>query len=74
VATHTGSLPEVLGDGADLVDVGDADALAQALHRVLTDDAHAADLVRRGEANVGRHSWPEAADQFAALLAEVRSA
>jgi glycosyltransferase involved in cell wall biosynthesis len=63
----------VLGDGADLVDVGDADALAAALHRVLTDDAHAADLVRRGRATVGRHSWSDAADQLAGLFAEIRS-
>jgi glycosyltransferase involved in cell wall biosynthesis len=74
VATRTGSLPEVLGDGADLVDVGDPDALAAGLSRVLTDDAHAADLVRRGHANVERHSWATAADQFADLFTELRSA
>ena len=35
VATRAGSLPEVLGDAAVLVEVGDADALAGALDRVL---------------------------------------
>jgi glycosyltransferase involved in cell wall biosynthesis len=71
VATRTGSLPEVCGDGADLVAVGDADALAEALGRVLTDDAHRAALVARGRQMTARYSWPEAAKQFAALLADV---
>jgi glycosyltransferase involved in cell wall biosynthesis len=73
VATHTGSLPEVIGDGADLVEVGDPDALAAALGKVLADDAHAADLVRRGHEVVGRYSWTTAADEFATLLSDVRS-
>jgi glycosyltransferase involved in cell wall biosynthesis len=71
VATRTGSLPEVCGDGADLVPVGDADALAAALARVLADDAHRAELTRRGRAVAGRHTWPTAAEQFSALLHEV---
>ena len=39
VATRAGSLPEVLGDGAVLVDVGDDDGLVDALDRVLDDPA-----------------------------------
>ena len=39
VATRAGSLPEVLGDGAVLVDVGDDDGLVEALDRVLDDPA-----------------------------------
>src|SRR6202044_1261327 len=35
VATRAGSLPEVLGDGAFMVDVGDHDGLAEALEQVL---------------------------------------
>jgi glycosyltransferase involved in cell wall biosynthesis len=68
VATRTGSLPEVCGDGADLVPVRDPDALAAALTRVLTDDAHRAELTRRGRAVAGRHTWPAAAEQFSGLL------
>ncbi len=36
VATRAGSLPEVLGDGACMVDVGDHDGLVEALDDVLT--------------------------------------
>ncbi len=39
VATRAGSLPEVLGDGATLVDPGDHEALADALDACLGDDA-----------------------------------
>ena len=74
VATRTGSLPEVCGDGADLVPVGDVEALAKALNRVLGDEAHRADLVRRGEATAARYTWDTASDGFAALLKAVAAA
>jgi len=47
VTTAAGSLPEVAGPGADLVPVGDAEALAVSLARVLTDDEHRRDLQGR---------------------------
>jgi glycosyltransferase involved in cell wall biosynthesis len=71
VATRAGSIPEVCGDGADLVDVGDPDALAEALARALSDDAHRAALIARGHATVGRYRWEDAGDAFAALLHRV---
>jgi glycosyltransferase involved in cell wall biosynthesis len=71
VATRAGSIPEVCGDGADLVDVGDADALGAALVRVLGDDAHRAALVERGHATVARYRWEDAGEAFAALLHRV---
>jgi glycosyltransferase involved in cell wall biosynthesis len=50
VATDHPSLRAMLGDGerGDLVECGDAAALRSALHRVLTDDAHAASLGAAG--------------------------
>jgi glycosyltransferase involved in cell wall biosynthesis len=57
-----GSIPEVLGDAADLVAPGDPEALAAALTRVLTDDDHRAELVRRGRERVGRFSWDACAE------------
>jgi glycosyltransferase involved in cell wall biosynthesis len=71
VATRTGSLPEVLGDGADLVPVGDPDALAKALSRALTDEGHRADLVHRGFVNAARYTWESASEGFAHLLRAV---
>ena len=50
VATRAGGMPELFGDAADLVPVGDAAALADAVVRVLTDPAHAAELAEAGRA------------------------
>ncbi|HET6952420.1 MAG TPA: glycosyltransferase family 1 protein [Acidimicrobiales bacterium] len=73
VATAAGSLPEVCGDGADLVPPGDSDALAAALLRVLTDDEHRAALVARGAAVAARYDWDATAEQFASLLDRIVS-
>ncbi len=75
VCTNAGSLPEVLGDAAHYVDAGlfDADraagiaALADALLRVLTDDARRAELVELGRARAARCSW----DRTAAAIADL---
>ncbi len=47
VATRAGGLPDVVGDGAALVAPGDPGALAEAIGRVLADDAWAATLAAR---------------------------
>lgn len=67
VATRVGALPEVLGDAADLVPPSDVDALAQALVRVLTDEAHRAAMVVRGHRRADRYSWEAHADGLVAL-------
>ena len=72
VATRTGGLPELLDDGADLVPVGDAGALADAVARVLTDAAHAARLVEAGRRQAA--TWPDEAGtgrQLVALYGEL---
>lgn len=71
VATRAGSLPEVCRDGADLVAVGDVEALAGALHRVTTDEAHRAGLVARGRQVAAGYDWDEAADRLTELLHRV---
>jgi glycosyltransferase involved in cell wall biosynthesis len=71
VATRAGALPEVCGDGADLVPVGDVDALAAALTRVLDDADHRAALVGRGRRVAAGYDWSTTAERFAALLHQV---
>jgi glycosyltransferase involved in cell wall biosynthesis len=71
VTTRAGSLPEVCDDGAELVEVGDADGLAAALHRALGDAAHRAALVERGRRVAARYDWDATADGLAALLARI---
>ena len=62
VTSNTSSLPEVAGDAAVSVSPGDGDALCEALRRVITDDAWAAELRRRGLARAGLFSWDRTAD------------
>jgi glycosyltransferase involved in cell wall biosynthesis len=71
VATRAGSLPEVCGDGADLVPPRDPEALATALGRVLADPAHRAALVERGHRVAATYDWDVTAARFAELLALV---
>jgi glycosyltransferase involved in cell wall biosynthesis len=57
VASRAGSLPEVLGDGALMVDPGDHGGLVEALDACLADDALRAGLVAAGAARSARFSW-----------------
>jgi glycosyltransferase involved in cell wall biosynthesis len=71
VATAVGAIPEVLGDAADLVPLGDEDALAEALLRALGDPAHRAELVRRGHERAARYSWDACAEGLVALYRQI---
>lgn len=62
VATRAGALPEVLGDAAEMVPVGDIEALADGLERVITDDALVAGLVERGRRRAARYDWTTCVD------------
>ena len=53
VASRAGALPEILGDAATLVDVGDHDALARSLADVLDHPEVAATLIERGRRSRG---------------------
>jgi glycosyltransferase involved in cell wall biosynthesis len=67
VTTRSGALPEVLGDAAYFVEVGDSDALAEALERLVDDDGLRQDLVRRGLQRAALYRWEACADGLAAL-------
>jgi glycosyltransferase involved in cell wall biosynthesis len=70
VSTRAGGLPELLGDGASLVPVGDAGALVDAVVRVLGDPAHAAELAEAGRAQAA--SWPDEAAAGRRIMAVYR--
>ena len=67
IATRAGSLPEVLGDGALLVDVGDHDGLVEALASCLGDGAERRRLIAAGAAWSARYSWERCGDELEAL-------
>jgi glycosyltransferase involved in cell wall biosynthesis len=61
VATRVGGIPDVVADGVNglLVDAGDREALALAIHRLLIDRALAARLGREARDTVARRHAPE---------------
>jgi glycosyltransferase involved in cell wall biosynthesis len=59
VATRAGGMPDLFGAGASLVPVGDAAALSEAVVRVLTDPAYAAELAEAGRKQAA--GWPDEA-------------
>lgn len=67
VATTAGALPEVLGDGALLVEPGDADALAEAIERAVTDEAVRNGLIERGRRQAATFDWADCAAGLASL-------
>jgi len=61
VASNRGSLPEVAGDAAVLIDPTDVRALAAAIERALTDTAWATDRAQAGLARAQTFTWAESA-------------
>ena len=57
VATAAGAVPEVVGDAAEMVEPGDADALAGAITAVVDDPGRAAALAEAGRRQADRFSW-----------------
>jgi glycosyltransferase involved in cell wall biosynthesis len=74
VATRAGSLPEVLGDAALLVEVGDHDGLVEALTTCLGDEAECRRLIAAGTAWSARYSWERCGDELEALYREAAAA
>jgi len=73
VASTGGSLPEVLGGAAVLTDPTDVHALAEALGRVLFDNALQKDLVAKGLERAAMYSWRITADETFQVYREVLS-
>lgn len=61
VTSNSTSLPEVVGDAALVVDPTNVDDVAEAIHRVLSDQELAEDLRRRGLERAKLFSWEDTA-------------
>lgn len=75
VATRAGGMPDLFGDAAVFVPVGDAAALADAVVAVLADPARAAELATAGPRQAAR--WPDqqaAGRQLVAVYRELLGA
>jgi len=71
VSSGTSSLPEVLGDAAAYVDdPRDAEAMADAIVRVIDDGMLRATLAERGRRRAATYTWESAAERTWRVLAE----
>ncbi|HUT61565.1 MAG TPA: glycosyltransferase family 1 protein [Phycisphaerae bacterium] len=73
VCSNAASLPEVVGDAAITVDPYDVEALADAMHRVLSDPDLAHDLRRRGLERAAGFTWEQTARKTVEVYREVLS-
>ena len=71
VTSNVSSLPEVVGDAALLIDPMDAGAIADAVARVLGDDALRTSLVCRGRERVKAFSWQRSVARVREVYAEL---
>ena len=71
VCANTASLPEVVGDGAELVNPIDVDALAEGLWRVLSDVCCRKERIRKGKRQAQRFSWDDSAHQLTQICKKV---
>jgi glycosyltransferase involved in cell wall biosynthesis len=71
VATTAGALPEVLGDAALFVRVGDVDELASALGQITSDGTLRSRLSAAGRARAARYTWERCATELVELYARI---
>ena len=67
VASRAGSIPEIGGDGVELVDGDDPAAFATAIEHVVTSGIRRLTLLEAGLRNVSRFTWDRTADGMEAL-------
>jgi N-acetyl-alpha-D-glucosaminyl L-malate synthase BshA len=74
VATKVGGIPEVVthGETGMLVESGNANALAEALIRVMSDEALWQRLATRAKERASEFSWEKTANEYAKLYAELK--
>lgn len=70
---NVASLPEVAGDGAVFFDPMSVNDIAWAMRRILSDKGLQSSLRERGERNVGRFSWDNAARETLGVYRKVLS-
>ena len=71
ITSNTSSLPEVVGDAGIMVDPYDVDGLADAMHRVLTDEGSRADMIKKGLERTKMFSWEKCARETLEVYEEV---
>ena len=67
ITSNYGAMAEVAGDAALLVDPYSVDEIAEAMHRVLTDETLRVALIRKGLKRASQFSWEKTARETLAV-------
>ena len=67
VTSNCGAMVEIAGDAALLVDPYSVDEIAEAMHRVLTDESLRATLIKKGLERASQFSWEKTARETLAV-------
>ena len=68
VTSSISSMPEVAGDSAVLVDPKDANAVAEAAYKLISNESHKNDIIEKGYRNIKRFSWEKCAREVGAVI------
>ena len=71
VCANAASLPEVVGDAAELVDPLDVESMAAGLRRVISDRGYARQLIANGYIQAKKYTWESSAERLGALCGEI---
>lgn len=74
IVSNVSSLPEVVGDAAEMIDPNEADELTVAMHRVLTNEAHRRCMIDKGLKRAANFSWQRAAKETLEVYRRVGAA
>jgi len=73
VTSNISSMPEVVLDSAVLVDPEDANAIAEAVHKLISDESYKNDIIEKGYQNIKRFSWEKCAREVADIVLSSRA-
>ena len=71
VTSNAASLPEVVGDAAELVDPFDETDIARGIWNILSDEAYASELVDRGKRQAEKFTWEDSAKKLTEICRKV---
>lgn len=71
VSSDAASLPEVVGDAAELVNPEKVDSIAVGILHMLTDETYCAELVQKGYAQTKKFNWDDSAKKLMQICREI---
>lgn len=71
VCSNAASLPEVVGDAAELVNPLEIESIADGIWHVLSDRLYAQDLVEKGHTQAKKFTWEASANQLVKICREI---